>query len=242
MKVSAVAKAFGVEWRLNVPWGGVSANYNNGVRATDSKWVICLSDDTVVTKGWLTAMEYFILMNEDLGLGQLGWPLIFSYRMKLHGLISQEEEFYNGKLRLEDFDPLAVYHLNEDGMGFAPYLRGNCSGSAFVLDRGLFDQMGGFPEDNFQPDEYFGWWTWVNTNRLCVQVPAPPVFHYGGASSWGDHAKHESSPYNTTRRSWERLTGVPFEKRGADSVQIANSKSWKLRDMRFLRWWEDDRT
>lgn len=236
--VQQVAKSYGVKSVLNIPWGGVSANYNNGVRHTSTEWVACLSDDTLVSKGWLQPMEYFILHNKDLGLGQLGWPLIFAYRLVDAGILASESFFYLTP-GIEDLDPKEVYRLNEDGMGYTPYFRGNCSGSAFIVNRRLFDEMGGFPEDNFQPDEYYGWWVWTRTNCLCVQVPAPPVFHYGGASSWGDHGNNPSSPYNTSRESWKRLTGADFEKRGWDSTQIADRRTHLVGGLRIFRWWEN---
>lgn len=239
-KVQVMTRSYGFEHTTNIPWGGVSANYNHAVRQTDTEWVICLSDDTIVTRNWLEPMEWFIAMNRDLSLGQLGWPLLFTYRLMNAKILNSPEDMYNPEKAVENLDPKELYRHNEDGMGFEPYLRGNCSGSAFVINRDIFDKMGGFPEDNFQPDEYFGWWTWMHTNSICVQVPCPPIWHYGGASSWGHHGDDADSPYNTSRESWFKRTGTTFDNRGWDSTKVANRRMSLVKGMfRCLEWWEE---
>jgi len=234
--VRLAAQQYGAEYFVADCWGGVSANYNQGVRRCGTKWVICLSDDTIVTRNWLLPMIRFLKWNSHLDIGQAGWPCVFGYQLVAANILLSKEDFYF--TALDDLDPLDVYPLNEDRMTFAPFLRGNCTGPAFVVRRDIWEQMGGFPEDLYQPDEFYAWWVWTHTDGVCVQVPAPPILHYGGASSWGFHAEEELSPYKTCNAAWEKRTGVPFEERGREFPDIIMSRAWVLRSMSYDAWWD----
>jgi len=195
-------------------WLGVSGNYNLGVRCCLGEWVALLSDDQIVSPGWWEYMVYFVEANSHFPLGMVGWSVIFAEDLVRHGVLASREEFYTRR------DWQGGVHMGMDyeskwGCVTRPRFRGHSSGSAFALKRELWVEMGGFYEEIYQPDEDFGDWVWNSTDCWCVQVPTPPIFHYGGGSSFGEHVN--DPVYAECAANWAKRphgVGETFEERG----------------------------
>jgi predicted SAM-dependent methyltransferase len=86
----------------------------------------------------------------------------------------------------------------------------------------LWKQFGGFYEELYQFDEDYGDNVWNLTDYYCIQVPTPPIIHYGGACNWPP----EKGPSDERwRKGWETRPFVPvkFEERGRKAAEKINS-------------------
>jgi predicted SAM-dependent methyltransferase len=234
---SDVCARYNVDYRVKPPpWTGPCGNYNFAVRESNTEIIAMLGDDQYCTPGWWQYMEYFIDTNPKLNWGMLGWSVIFVDNLVDVGYFHSRGEFYTKSELLDTltFDSLPSAAISGNWCNWdRPRLRGCCSGTAFIIRKSLWLAMGGFYEELYQFDEDYGDNLWHISSALCVQVPTPPIIHYGGACAWPP----EKGPADERwRRAWETRPHVPikFEDRGAAAAEIINTKSNALDDVNFM--------
>lgn len=228
-----VCKKFEVEYTLNPPpWRGPCGNYNHAVYQSKTEFVAMLGDDQFVTPGWWEWMSYFIEKNPTLKWGMLGWCVIFMEELIKVGYCDRREDFYLNseilwrikvetlpKLALGQVESLCFNQIKGWCSWERPTFRAACSGTAFVIRRSLWKRFNGFYEELYQFDEDYGDNVVMTTDHLCIQVPTPPILHYGGACAWPS----EKGPADRRwRKGWETrpLVPVTFEERGKEAKKI----------------------
>jgi SAM-dependent methyltransferase len=175
-----------------------------------------LGDDQYCTPGWWHHMLYFIGHNTSLNWGMLGWSVIFAEDLVRVGFLPNKESFYRDSQRLQQ---LTVHNLPREAISGVwcnwdkPRYRGCCSGTAFVIRKSLWFQFEGFYEKIFQFDEDYGDNVWNLTDKTCIQIPTPPILHYGGACCWPPECGAGDVKW---REAWKTRPFVPvdFEDRG----------------------------
>lgn len=220
--VRQVCEEWGADYSLAPFWVGVSGNYNRACGMLYTKWVALISDDQIVSPYFFSPMHYFLLHNSHVNLGMVGWSVIFADDLVVNKVLAKKDDFYR-KTDWLSYPFKDEIYGSKWGCNGVPRPRGHSSGSAFVLRRELWEQMGGFYEKIFQPDEDFGDWVWNSANAVCVQLPTPPVFHYGGGSSFGDHC--EDDCYKHCHDNWVKRphgVGETFEERGRKANGVIN--------------------
>jgi len=217
---SDVCKKYGASYIINSKWTGPCGNYNYAVRNCSTEMIAMLGDDQFCTPGWWEYMIYFIEHNPELKWGMLGWSVVFVEDLIKVGFYDNRREFYKDKdrLLLYDFNSLPREAIDKKWCNWdKPRFRGCCSGTAFIIKKSLWSRFGGFFEELYQFDEDYGDNVWNITEYCCVQVPTPPIIHYGGACEWPP----EKPPSDVRwRKAWEIRPFVPvkFEDRGKTAI------------------------
>ncbi len=232
---SKVCAEFGVSYIVNQKWRGPCGNYNNAVRACETEIIAMLGDDQFVTPGWWEYMEYFISKNPDLRWGMLGWSVVFSEDLVRVGYFDNRREFYTkkDKLWLFNYNSLPKEAIENKWCNWdRPRFRGCCSGTAFVIRKSLWMRFGGFFEEIYQFDEDYGDNVWNLTNSFCIQVPTPPILHYGGACEW---PREKGAGDIRWRKAWEIRPFVPtkFEDRGKRASEIIEETGDVIKEVNF---------
>ena len=169
---------------------GYAGGYNKGLKKIDAKYVALINSDIEVTKGWLeplvetlekhsnaVAVQPKILWLKDKNkfeyAGASGGFLDKHYYSFCRGRIGNVLEQDNGQ------------YDNEMEVFWA-------SGAAFLVDKKIFEQVGGFDEYFFAHMEEIdlAWRLKARGYKIFVN-PASVVYHLGGASL------DASSPYKT---------------------------------------------
>lgn len=217
---SNICMVYGADYILNTKWTGPCGNYNYAVRNCRTEIIAMLGDDQFCTPGWWDYMMYFIEHNPELKWGMLGWSVVFVEDLVRIGFYDDRREFYKDKdkLLLFDFNSLPREAIDKKWCNWdKPRFRGCCSGTAFILKKSIWNRLGGFFEELYQFDEDYGDNVWNVTEFCCVQVPTPPILHYGGACEWPP----EKGPADERwRKAWEIRPFVPvkFEDRGKTAI------------------------
>ena len=220
---SDVCKRYETDYLVKpAPWTGPSGNYNFAVQQCDTEYIAMLGDDQYCTPGWWQHMLYFIGHNPNLNWGMLGWSVIFAEDLVRVGFLPHKEAFYTENQRLHQ---LTVHNLPREAISGVwcnwdkPRYRGCCSGTAFVIRKSLWYGMDGFYEKIFQFDEDYGDNIWNTTDKTCIQIPTPPILHYGGACCWPPECGAGDPRW---RAGWETRPFVPvrFEDRGKRAAEL----------------------
>ena len=226
-KCSEVCKKYYVDYKVKpAPWTGPCGNYNFAVSQCYTKYIAMLGDDQFCSPGWWDYMTYYIDSNPELNWGMLGWSVVFVEDLVRAKYYANKREFYTGPDKMWVFtsntlpkDAIDNSWCNWD----RPRFRGCCTGTAFVIRKDLWEKFGGFFEQIYQFDEDYGDNVWNVTDSMCIQVPTPPIIHFGGACAWPP----EKGPADFRwRKSWEVRPHVPvkFEDRGQEAaLRIANT-------------------
>lgn len=234
---SEVCKKYKVDYMVKPPpWRGPCGNYNFAVSQSHTEYIAMLGDDQFCTPGWWEYMTYFIESNPDLNWGMLGWSVIFVEDLVRAGHFRNKREFYTKRdiLHTLTYEGLPRQAIIETWCNWdRPRLRGCSTGTAFIIKKSLWEKFGGFYEELYQFDEDYGDNVWNLTDSYCVQVPTPPIIHYGGACAWPP----EKGPSDLRwRKAWEIRPHVPvkFEDRGIEAAKIiANLGRDVLEDVNF---------
>ncbi len=232
---SKVCSQFGVEYHLNSRWRGPCGNYNNAARLAETEYVAMLGDDQFCSPGWLDYMLYFIEKNPTLKWGMLGWSVVFSEDLVRTGFFDHRDNFYNktDKLWPFEYNQLPSEAIERKWCNWdRPRFRGCCSGTAFVMRKSLWEKFGGFFEELYQFDEDYGDNVWNLTDYFCIQVPTPPILHYGGACAW---PPSKGAGDLRWRKAWEIRPFVPvlFEDRGKRAAEIISQIGDVIQDVNF---------
>jgi predicted SAM-dependent methyltransferase len=232
---SNVCEKFGADYILSPRWIGPCGNYNHAVRNCNTEYIAMLGDDQFCTPGWWDYMMYFIEHNSELKWGMLGWSVVFVEDLIRVGYYNDRREFYTrpDRLWVYDYNQLPKEAIDRRWCNWdRPRFRGCCSGTAFIIKKSLWTRFGGFFEELYQFDEDYGDNVWNITDHYCVQVPTPPILHYGGACEWPP----EKGPADERwRKAWEIRPFVPtkFEDRGKKAVQIIAQVGDILKDSNY---------
>jgi hypothetical protein len=218
------------------PWGGPCANYNYAVTLCETEYIAMLGDDQHCTPGWWDYMNYFIDHNPDLKWGMLGWSVLFADDLVRAGFFAHKRQFYTNQQLLSQINVNTIPRQAIVGNWCnweEPRYRGACSGTAFIIKKSLWKKFSGFYEGLFQFDEDYGDNVWNITDHTCIQVPTPPILHYGGACAWN----YEKGPSDERwRKGWEERPFVPvdFEHRGQKAADIINTRgNGELKGLNF---------
>jgi hypothetical protein len=232
-----VCERFGVAYYVKPPpWKGPCGNYNYAVSLCESEIIAMLGDDQWCMRDWFDYMRYFIENNKELPWGMLGWCVVFAEDLVKTGFLKRKEDFYDRafSLRMINFPSLVSLGGRNWCSWGRPTLRAACSGTAFVIKKSLWERFGGFYEEIYQFDEDYGDNVWMTTELMCIQVPTPPLIHYGGACDWPP--LHGAS-HDKWRRGWETRPLVPisFENRGKEAKKkIDGLPKGIIRNLKYL--------
>lgn len=236
-KCSEVCAKYHVDYRVKpAPWSGPCGNYNFAVSQCNTELIAMLGDDQFCTPGWWEYMMYFLDQNPELKWGMLGWSLIFVEDLVRAGYYQNKIEFYTqpDKMWIYNFNLLPREAIDNKWCNWdRPRFRGCCTGTAFIIRKSLWEKFGGFFEQIYQFDEDYGDNVWNVTDYCCVQVPTPPIIHFGGACAWPP----EKGPADVRwRKGWELRPFVPtpFEERGKETARKGFKSNIPLEQTNFL--------
>jgi 2-polyprenyl-3-methyl-5-hydroxy-6-metoxy-1,4-benzoquinol methylase len=193
-------------------WLAASGNLHElGVSACmdDFTHIVFLSDDCIVSKGWLTPIAHYYEWNEALKVGMVSGTMIEAWEMAMNGIIAADYLFYdykgdgtllrehltfnealydearaNGKVQLTSYEPMGP--INESGKYELTHpipLQGGM-GPCFTISAEAFLEVKGFTNCLYlgNYEAMLGWKCW-DAGYVCVQVPSPPVLHARGVAT-----------------------------------------------------------
>lgn len=169
--------------------GFVKAN-NQGIRASEGRYLLSLNNDTIIKDGTLKGLTRFMDQHPDVGvcgpkvLNQDGtlqlqcrrsFPTISSslfYFLKLHKLFPRSERF--GRYLMTQWDCHAPSDVD------------SVSGCCMMVRREAFEQVGCMDEDFIMYGDDLDWCYRIKQSgwRVCY-VPDFQIVHLGGQSSRG---------------------------------------------------------
>jgi hypothetical protein len=235
-RCSEVCSKYHVEYKVKPsPWKGPCGNYNYAVELCETENIAMLGDDQFCTSDWWEYMQYFIDHNPDLPWGMLGWSVVFVEDLIKVGYYSTRDEFYlnKGKAYSLNYSTLPREAILKKWCNWdRPRFRGCCSGTAFIVKKSIWKDLGGFFEMIYQFDEDYGDNIWNITNKWCIQVPTPPILHYGGACAWPPNRPPSDTRW---RKAWEirPWVPIPFEIRGQRAAEIITKIGDQLSECNF---------
>jgi SAM-dependent methyltransferase len=218
------------------PWSGPCGNYNFAVSQSETEMIAMLGDDQFCSPGWWKYMEYFIEHNPELKWGMLGWSVVFVEDLIRANYYQTKHEFYThpDKMWTFSYNLLPREAIDNSWCNWnKPRFRGCCTGTAFIIKKSLWKKFGGFFEQLYQFDEDYGDNVWNITDYCCIQVPTPPIIHYGGACCW---PPEKGAADIRWRKGWELRPFVPvkFEDRGRETAQKGFKSNIELDKLNFM--------
>jgi len=175
-----------IQFRSNY---GYAKGYNKAVSQIDSKYIVLLNDDVMVTPNWLSPI--IKLMENDSSIGAC-MPSILDYNNKdkyeyagaAGGLLDKlGVPFCIGRVfdTVENINP----NYNQTNEVFW------ASGAALVIRKDVFINFEGFDESFFAHQEEIDFcWRIKNAGFKVVSIPSSKVYHVGGSSlSYSDPKK-----------------------------------------------------
>jgi GT2 family glycosyltransferase/glycosyltransferase involved in cell wall biosynthesis len=188
----------GVVYLRNDSNAGFIASCNRGAEKARGNYLMFLNNDTVVTKGWLTALHDTFNLQPNAGI--VGSKLVYAdgRLQEAGGIIWRDATGWNyGK-----FDDAQKPEYN--------YLRevDYCSAAALMVPKALFDRVGGF-DPRYAPAYYEDTDLSFKVRDLGYRVlyqPCSEVIHYEGATGGTDTStgtkKHQELNRETFTERW----------------------------------------
>jgi GT2 family glycosyltransferase/glycosyltransferase involved in cell wall biosynthesis len=174
----ALAGVAGLRLLRNADNQGFVGSCNAGAAAARGRWLLFLNNDTEVSAGWLEAMLATFEAFPDAGL--VGARLVYpdGRLQEAGGLVFSDGSGWNyGRFR-DPGDPAFGYARATD----------YCSGAAIIIERSLFDRLGGF-DQRYAPAYYEDTdlaFKVRAAGRSVVVQPAATVVHHEGATAGTD--------------------------------------------------------
>jgi len=168
----------GVVYLRNDSNCGFVVSCNRGATAARGKYLVFLNNDTVVKRGWLTAL--LDTFKEEQRAGIVGSKLVYAdgRLQEAGGIIWQDASGWNyGKF--DDPENPEYNYLRE-----VDY----CSGAALMVPKALFESVGGF-DSRYAPGYYEDTDLAFKLRRAGYKVlyqPLSEVIHYEGATGGTD--------------------------------------------------------
>jgi riboflavin kinase/FMN adenylyltransferase len=167
---------------------GYAKGYNKAIEQIDSKYLVLLNDDVMVTPNWLSPI--IKLMEEDASIGAC-MPSILDYELKTHyeyagaagGLIDKYGVPYCKGRIFDQIERVNPDYNSEEEVFWA-------SGAAIVVRSDMFINLEGFDESFFAHQEEIDLcWRMKNAGYKVMSVPQSIVYHVGGSSLAYDNPK-----------------------------------------------------
>jgi N-acetylglucosaminyl-diphospho-decaprenol L-rhamnosyltransferase len=164
---------------------GFSRGCNIGLQAAQGELLLLLNPDTVVRPGALTVLAAALTADPAAGLAG---PLTFNGDGTVQSTRRRFPDFWTGVFDtswLQRFAPgrMALYRMSDlpdDGQYPVDWVQG----SALLLRRTLYDQIGGLDEGYFMYFEEVDWcWRARAAGWRALYVGSAHIVHYGGRSS-----------------------------------------------------------
>ena len=164
---------------------GFSRGCNIGLQAAQGELMLLLNPDTVVRPGALTALAAALTADPAAGLAG---PLTFNGDGSVQSTRRRFPDFWTGVFDtpwLQRFAPgrIARYHMSDlpdDGQYAVDWVQG----SAILLRRALYEQIGGLDEGYFMYSEELDWcWRARAAGWRALFAGSAHIVHYGGRSS-----------------------------------------------------------
>ena len=194
----AVPRMPGVVYLRNETNCGFIASCNRGAEKARGKYLIFLNNDTLVRRGWLTAL--LDTFSQESGAGIVGSKLIYpdGRLQEAGGVIWQDASGWNyGKF--DDSEKPEYNYLRE-----VDY----CSAAALMIPKALFHSVGGF-DSRYAPAYYEDTDLAFKVRQAGYKVlyqPLSEVVHYEGATGGTDLAtgtkKHQEINRSTFAERW----------------------------------------
>ncbi len=185
---------------------GFVGSCNAGAAAAQGRWLLFLNNDTVITPGWLEAMLGTFDDFPEAGL--VGARLVYpdGRLQEAGGFVFNDGSGWNYGRFEDPNDPRYSYARASH----------YCSGAAILIERALFDQLGGF-DLRYAPAYYEDTdlaFKVRESGRQVIYQPAATVIHFEGITSGTDLAsgikRHQVINQETFRERWrEQLQRQP---------------------------------
>ncbi len=178
---------------------GYAKGYNKAIEQIDSKYLVLLNDDVMVTPNWLTPI--INKMEADPTIGAC-MPSVLDYELKTHyeyagaagGLIDKYGVPYCKGRIFEQIERVNPNYNSEEEIFWA-------SGAAIVVRSDVFINLEGFDESFFAHQEEIDLcWRMKNAGYKVMVMPQSIVYHVGGSSLAYDNP--EKTYLNVRNNHW----------------------------------------
>jgi GT2 family glycosyltransferase/glycosyltransferase involved in cell wall biosynthesis len=193
-----VPRMEGVVYARNATNSGFIASCNRGAEKARGKYLLFLNNDTIVRRGWLSALVDTFAEEPQAGI--VGSKLVYpdGRLQEAGGIIWRDASGWNyGKF--DDPEKPEYNYLRE-----ADY----CSAAALMVPRALFQSIGGF-DRKYAPAYYEDTDLSFKVRRAGYKVlyqPLSEVIHYEGATGGTDLSagtkKHQDINRSTFAKTW----------------------------------------
>jgi len=154
---------------------GFAAAVNQGIRATDSKWVVTLNDDTVVSPGWLDALVTAAESNATVGM--VACKMLLASMPDHLDSAGIEVDWAGIAWNRWHGEPVSAHPVAGSEEVFGP-----CGGAA-LYRRTMLEQIGLFDEDFFAYYEDVDLaWRARRAGWRCLYVPQAELVHLHSAT------------------------------------------------------------
>lgn len=170
-----VAKRHGFKLFTAPKWGCMQGITQYAMETTNEDWIIWVPDDVLFTCGGLWNEYAGVLTYGREWVGGIQAPYWNAADLVTMGALSTKEVIFSGWQPSVPQNPF----WNDRGLPRA-YI--NLNGAGFSINRQLWKDMGGFPQETWRIDEYLGYQAWTR-GYVCVTLPGQPRVHYFGGST-----------------------------------------------------------